>query len=116
MLIAVQTGQVLNKRIKIIIQIVQIQKKSYFSMCELRSEKMDRCKVRARTKHRSLRPCPKKDKNVQVEIQVNYNDFSAEDEGRAAEADVNKIGPGEAVFIFCDVRKEEDIKVVICIL
>ena len=32
-------------------------------------------------------------------------------EGKRAEEDVNKLGPGEAIFIFCDVRKEDDIKV-----
>ncbi|CAG2205850.1 17-beta-hydroxysteroid dehydrogenase 14 [Mytilus edulis] len=33
-----------------------------------------------------------------------------EKEGREAEKELNDIGPGEAVFIFADVTKEDDIK------
>ena len=33
-------------------------------------------------------------------------------EGKAAEEEINKKGlPGKAMFIFCDVTKEEDVKV-----
>ena len=36
---------------------------------------------------------------------------NSEGEGRQLEAELNKKGPGEACFIFCDVTKEDDIKV-----
>ena len=38
-----------------------------------------------------------------------------EAEGKATEAEINKTGPGEAFFIFCDVTKEDDVKVGIII-
>ena len=35
-----------------------------------------------------------------------------EAEGKSAEEEINKKGlPGKAMFIFCDVTKEEDVKV-----
>ena len=34
-----------------------------------------------------------------------------DDQGKEAENELNKIGPGEATFIFADVTKEEDIQV-----
>ena len=38
--------------------------------------------------------------------------FFTEAEGKALETELNEKGPGEALFVFCDVTKEEDIKVV----
>lgn len=35
---------------------------------------------------------------------------NAEEEGRKLETELNKTGPGEAYFLFCDVTKEEDVK------
>lgn len=34
-----------------------------------------------------------------------------DEQGKEAEDEINKIGPGEATFIFADVTKEEDIQV-----
>ena len=31
--------------------------------------------------------------------------------GKALEAELNAVGPGEALFVYCDVTSEEDIKV-----
>lgn len=35
---------------------------------------------------------------------------NVETEGREAEQSLNTLGPGQAVFVFCDLTKEEDIK------
>ena len=35
----------------------------------------------------------------------------AEADGKALETELNQKGPGEALFIYCDVTKEDDIKV-----
>lgn len=37
--------------------------------------------------------------------------FVTEKEGKEVEKEMNEIGPGEAMFVACDVTKEEDIKV-----
>ena len=44
-----------------------------------------------------------------IKILYNYPDG----DGKQLEAELNKKGPGEAFFIFCDVTKEDDIKVCI---
>ena len=37
--------------------------------------------------------------------------YTAEADGQALENQLNEKGPGEAIFIYCDVTKEDDIKV-----
>jgi hypothetical protein len=37
----------------------------------------------------------------------------AADDGLTVEKEVNELGPGEAVYIPCDVRKEDQIKVTV---
>ena len=34
-----------------------------------------------------------------------------EADGKALETELNQNGPGEAIFIYCDVTKEDNIKV-----
>ena len=49
-------------------------------------------------------------------ISNNYNVYYfiiPESEGKALESEMNAAGPGEALFVQCDVTKEADIKVLL---